>query len=56
MSAEMQQLVLQEAGIQEMDRQARQEGISSLRIAGMRKVLQGVTSLSEVLASTRDGT
>ncbi|MEY3217466.1 MAG: Type secretion system protein [Pseudomonadota bacterium] len=56
MSAEMQQLVLQEAGIQEMDRQARQEGISSLRIAGMRKVLQGVTSLSEVLAATRDGT
>jgi type IV pilus assembly protein PilB len=56
MSTEMQQLVLQEAGIQEMDRQARQEGISSLRIAGMRKVLQGVTSLSEVLAATRDGT
>jgi type IV pilus assembly protein PilB len=55
-STEMQQLVLQEAGIQEMDRQARREGVSSLRIAGLRKVLQGITSLDEVLAATRDGT
>jgi type IV pilus assembly protein PilB len=39
-----------------MDRQARREGVSSLRIAGLRKVLQGITSLDEVLAATRDGT
>ena len=53
-SADMQQLVLQEAGIQEMDRQARCEGIGSLRTAGLRKVLQGITSLDEVLAATRE--
>jgi type IV pilus assembly protein PilB len=53
-SAEMQQLVLQEAGIQEMARQARSEGVSSLRLAGLRKVLQGITSLDEVLAATRE--
>jgi type IV pilus assembly protein PilB len=55
-SAEMQQLVLQEAGIQEMERQARNEGVSSLRMAGLRKVLQGITSLDEVLAATREST
>lgn len=55
-SAEMQQLVLQEAGIQEMARQARSEGVSSLRVAGLRKVLQGITSLDEVLAATREST
>ena len=55
-SAQMQQLVLQEAGIQEMARQARNEGVSSLRMAGLRKVLQGITSLDEVLAATREST
>jgi type IV pilus assembly protein PilB len=55
-SAEMQQLVLQEAGIQEMARQARSEGVSTLRMAGLRKVLQGITSLDEVLAATREST
>ncbi len=53
-SAAMQQLVLQQAGIQEMDRQARMEGVKSLRMAGLRKVLQGITSLDEVLAATRE--
>jgi type IV pilus assembly protein PilB len=55
-SAELQQLVLQEAGIQEMTRQARSEGVSSLRMAGLRKVQQGITSLDEVLAATREST
>jgi type IV pilus assembly protein PilB len=55
-SAEMQQLVLQEAGIQEMARQARSEGVGSLRMAGLRKVQQGITSLDEVLAATREST
>ena len=53
-SADMQNLVLQEAGIQEMVQQARREGINSLRVAGLRKVLQGITSLDEVLVATRD--
>ena len=55
-STEMQNLVLQEAGIQEMSQQARREGINSLRVAGLRKVLQGITSLDEVLVATRDDT
>ncbi len=53
-SAEMQNLVLSDAGSQAMARQARQEGVCTLRLAGLRKVLQGVTSLDEVLAATRD--
>lgn len=53
-SAEMQTLVLQEAGIQDIERLARREGVNSLRVAGLRKVLQGITSLQEVLANTRD--
>jgi type IV pilus assembly protein PilB len=52
----MQDLVLQEASIQDMAQQARREGVNSLRIAGLRKVLQGITSLDEVLLATRDGT
>lgn len=54
MSAEMQQLVLQEAGIQAIEQQAQREGVASLRQAGLRKVLQGITSLDEVLAATRE--
>jgi type IV pilus assembly protein PilB len=56
MSAEMQQLVLQEAGIQALEQQARREGVASLRQAGLRKVRQGITSLDEVLAATRETT
>jgi type IV pilus assembly protein PilB len=55
-SPAMQDLVLQEASIQDMAQQARQEGVRSLRMAGLRKVLQGITSLDEVLLATRDGT
>ena len=54
-SGEMQHLELQEAGIQALARQARNEGVHSLRIAGLRKVLRGITSLDEVLAATREG-
>jgi len=54
-SADMQDLVLHDAGNQAMTRQARHEGVATLRLAGLRKVLQGVTSLDEVLAATRDG-
>ena len=54
-SAEMQALILQEAGSQVLTQQAQREGVPSLRLAGLRKVLQGITSLDEVLANTRDG-
>lgn len=54
-SAEMQALILQESGSQVLTQQAQREGVPSLRLAGLRKVLQGITSLDEVLANTRDG-
>jgi type IV pilus assembly protein PilB len=52
-SAEMQRLILQEAGTPALTEQAQREGVSTLRMAGLRKVRQGVTSLDEVLANTR---
>ena len=54
MSAQMQELVLQDAGAQTLAAQARREGVASLRQAGLRKVLAGITSLDEVLAATRE--
>jgi type IV pilus assembly protein PilB len=54
-SADMQALILQEAGSQVLAQQAQREGVVSLRAAGLRKVLQGITSLDEVVANTRDG-
>ncbi len=55
-SPAMQNLVLQEAGNLELALQAQREGVASLRVAGLHKVVQGITSLDEVLAATRDGT
>jgi type IV pilus assembly protein PilB len=51
----MQDLVLHDQGSQALALQAQSEGIATLRLAGLRKVLQGITSLDEVLAATRDG-
>lgn len=52
-SSALQELILQEANAVDLARQARLEGLRSLRVAGLRKVLAGITSLDEVLASTR---
>ena len=54
-SADMQALILQEAGHQALTRQAQREGVGSLRLAGLRKVLQGITSIEEVMALTHHG-
>jgi type IV pilus assembly protein PilB len=54
-SAVMQDLILREASQPELQQQALREGVTSLRLAGLHKVLQGITSLDEVLANTRDG-
>jgi type IV pilus assembly protein PilB len=54
-SPDMQRLILQEAGSQALAEFAQQEGVGTLRLAGLRKVRQGVTSLDEVLANTRYG-
>lgn len=53
-STAMQELILHEAGSLALARQAHREGMSSLRSAGLRKVLSGVTSLDEVIAATRE--
>lgn len=50
----LQDLIVQEADFLKLERQARQEGMRSLRQAGLRKVLTGDTSLEEVLAATRE--
>ena len=54
-STDMQTLILREVGNLELTQQARREGVSTLRLAGLRKVLSGITSLDEVLANTRYG-
>jgi type IV pilus assembly protein PilB len=53
MTETLRELVLQDTSGLELARQARREGVSSLREAGLRKVLAGETSLDEVLAATR---
>lgn len=53
MTDTLRELVLQDTSGLELARQARREGVSSLREAGLRKVLAGETSLDEVLAATR---
>jgi type IV pilus assembly protein PilB len=55
-NAAMQSLILQEAGLAELTRQATRDGVCSLREAGLRKVMAGETSLDEVLAATREQT
>lgn len=54
MSESLQELVMQDASGLELARKARQEGVRSLREAGLNKVLAGDTSLDEVLAATRE--
>jgi type IV pilus assembly protein PilB len=55
-SPALQDLILQEASVLDLRRQAQRDGMRSLREAGLRKVLAGETSLDEVLASTRSDT
>jgi len=53
-STALQDLIVQEADSLRLERQARQDGMHSLREAGLRKVIAGETSLDEVLAATRE--
>jgi type II secretory ATPase GspE/PulE/Tfp pilus assembly ATPase PilB-like protein len=50
----MQQLILKGSDAFTLSVQAQQEGMRTLRQAGWRKVLQGVTSPQEVLCLTPD--
>ncbi len=51
---EIQRIILRDGSALEIARQARLEGVSSLREAGLLKVKNGLTSLEEVLAVTND--
>lgn len=53
-SKRMEALILEDAGTIEIQRQAEREGIKTLRQAGIEMVLEGVTSLEEVLRVTHD--
>ncbi|MEN9903513.1 MAG: type secretory pathway, ATPase PulE/Tfp pilus assembly pathway, ATPase PilB [Pseudomonadota bacterium] len=53
-SEAMQTIILANGSALEIGQQARREGVPTLREAGLRKVKQGITSLEEVLASTKD--
>ncbi len=48
----IQQIILRDGNATEIAAQARREGVRSLRESGLNKVLQGMTSLEEVLAVT----
>jgi len=50
----MRELIMTNANTIDLERQARREGVRSLRQSGLLKVKQGVTSLAEVLAVTND--
>jgi len=53
-SEAMQSIILRGGSAQEIARQARLEGVPTLRESGLRKVKLGITSLEEVLACTND--
>ena len=54
-SPALQQLMLNNASTKDIAQQAQRDGVSSLRRAGLEKVIAGITSLSEVLAETERG-
>ncbi len=53
-SEAMRHLIITNANTLELEKQARREGIKSLRQSGLLKVKQGVTSLAEVMAVTNE--
>ncbi len=52
LSEMMAELILQEASTSAIAQQAQREGVLTLRQSGLRKVIQGITSLEEVLGAT----
>ncbi|PZP96720.1 MAG: type IV-A pilus assembly ATPase PilB [Variovorax paradoxus] len=53
-SEEIQQIILADGSALDIDRQAKREGVRSLRQSGLHKVKQGITSLEEVLAVSNE--
>ena len=53
-SEEIQKIILRDGSAMEIARQSEAEGVRSLRQSGLQKVMQGLTSLEEVLAVTNE--
>jgi type IV pilus assembly protein PilB len=53
-SEELQRLILRNASALDIGKQAQREGVRNLRMSGLWKVRQGVTSVDEVLGCTND--
>jgi len=53
-SEEIQRIILADGSALDIDKQARSEGVRSLRQAGLHKVKIGMTSLEEVLAVSNE--
>ena len=52
MSPALRELVLAGASVHELGRQARDEGMATLRQSGLRKIADGVTTVEEVVRET----
>ncbi|WP_431275429.1 type IV-A pilus assembly ATPase PilB [Variovorax ureilyticus] len=53
-SEEIQKIILRDGSALDISKQAEAEGVRSLRQSGLKKVMQGLTSLEEVLAVTNE--
>ena len=53
-SEEIQKIILRDGSAMEIAKQSQAEGVRSLRQSGLKKVMQGLTSLEEVLAVTNE--
>lgn len=53
-SEEIQKIILRDGSALDIEAQAEREGVRSLRQSGLQKVMQGVTSLEEVLGVTNE--
>jgi type IV pilus assembly protein PilB len=53
-SEDIQRIILREGSALEIGKQARKEGVCSLRQSGLHKVKLGLTSLEEVVAVTNE--
>ena len=53
-SEEIQKIILRDGSALEIAQQAEAEGVRTLRQSGLQKVMQGLTSLEEVVAVTNE--
>ena len=53
-SEKIQEIILRDGSALDIARQAEAEGVRSLRQSGLKKVMQGLTSLEEVVAVTNE--